>query len=199
MTARAGLSANKTGAGRASPHSVNDKRRRNVQGVAVARYGCSMTRTRGPPRRRQVRLPGEVALPARPLTIACESDRVEAPDDRRFLRLMPRGAAGLPRDSRLLTAQLELDHDRLAGRHIALVPAVPSRNVRPRDQLDRRLTDTAKSGVAEHSALKHCVATICATQCIRLAYEEDDDAAGAGFVVMEPDPVACDWATSLAW
>jgi hypothetical protein len=40
---------------------------------------------------------------------------------------------------------------------------------------------------------------ICATQCIRLAYEEDDDAAGAGFVVMSPDPVGCDWATSLAW
>ena len=112
---------------------------------------------------------------------------------------MPRGAAGLPRDSRLLTAQLELDHEWFAQQDNGLVRAVPSRIVSPRDQLDRRLTDTAKSRVAEHSALKHCVAMICATQCIRLAYEEDDDAAGAGFVVMSPDPVACDWATSLAW
>jgi len=114
-------------------------------------------------------------------------------------RLMPRVAPGLPGDSSLLTAQLELDHEWFAQQDNGLVRAVPSRIVSPRDQLDRRLTDTAKSGVAEHSALKHCVATICATQCIRLAYEEDDDAAGAGFVVMEPDPVACDWATSLAW
>jgi hypothetical protein len=115
---------------------------------------------------------------------------------------MPRVAAGLPRDSSLLTAQLELDHEWLAGRHIALVRAVPSPVVSPRDQLDRRLTDLAKSGVAEHShrthsALKHRVAMICATPP-RRAYEEDD-AAGAGFVWMSPDPVTCDWATSLAW
>ena len=89
------------------------------------------------------------------------------------------------RDSSLLTARLarrgrgELDHEWFAQQDNGLVRAVPFPIVSPRDQLDGRLTDTREI----HS---------------RLAYEEDD-AAGAGFVVMSPDPVACDRLTSLAW
>jgi len=118
-------------------------------------------------------------------------------------RLMPRVAPGLPGDSSLLTAQLarrgrrELDHEWFAPLDNGLVRAVPSPVVSPGDQLDRRLTD-AREIPSRRTQCANALRRNDLRDSASAGYEEDD-ADGAGFVVMSPDPVACDRLTSLAW